>query len=80
MKAALQQAWDAAPELAKRWGDAEARGKEELEALRKDAMLGRFVRQHMTECHGGWAIAQTFIPGAPSLEDVTDALPALGDA
>jgi len=46
----------------------------EIEALRKDALLGRFVRLHMTECHGGWAIAQTFIPGAPSIEDVTDAI------
>lgn len=51
---------------------------DELDELRKDALLGRFVRLHMTECHGGWAIAQTFIPGAPSLEEVTDALdPAL---
>jgi hypothetical protein len=57
-----------------RYDDAQA----ELAALRKDALLGRFLRLHMTECHGGWAIAQTFIPGAPSLEDVTDALdPAL---
>ena len=54
--------------------------RDEAEALRKDALLGRFVRQHLTECHGGWAIAQTFIPGAPSLEDVTDALPAVGAA
>ena len=51
---------------------------DELDELRKDALLGRFVRLRMTECHGGWAIAQTFIPGAPSLEEVTDALdPAL---
>lgn len=46
----------------------------EQAALRKDALLGRFVRLHMTECQGGWAIAQTFIPGAPPLEEVTDAL------
>ena len=47
-----------------------------IDALRKDALLGSFVRLHLTECHDGWAIAQTFIPGAPSLEDVTDALDA----
>jgi len=46
-----------------------------VKALRKDAALGRFVRLHMTERPGGWSIAQTFIHGAPSLEDVTDALP-----
>jgi hypothetical protein len=47
----------------------------EIAALRKDAALGRFVRSRLTECDGGWAIAHTFIRGAPSLEDVTDALP-----
>ena len=48
----------------------------EVLALRKDALLGRFLRLHLTECHGGWVISKTFIPGAPSLEDVTDALNA----
>ena len=44
MKSALQQAWDAAPELAKRWGDGEAAAKAELEALRKDAERYRWLR------------------------------------
>jgi hypothetical protein len=48
----------------------------EQDALRADALLGRFARLHLTECHGGWALAQQFIPGAPSLESVTDALDA----
>ncbi len=56
------------------WGNTMQDAAAELAALRKDALLGRFVRLHMTECHGGWAIAQAFIPGAPSLEEVTDAL------
>ena len=42
--------------------------------LRMDAIFGRFARLHMVELGGGWQINQTFIPGAPSLEDVTDAL------
>jgi ubiquinone biosynthesis protein UbiJ len=54
------------------------RALSELTALRKDAALGRFVRLHMVELGGGWQINQTFIPGAPSLEDVTDALTAVG--
>ena len=48
----------------------------EYAAMRKDAILGRFARLHMVELDGGWQIKQTFIPGAPSLEDVTDALNA----
>ena len=42
--------------------------------LARDALLGRFVRLHIVELAGGWQINQTFIPGAPSLEDVTDAI------
>ena len=49
---------------------------DELDALRKDAALGRFVRSHMVELGGGWQINQTFIQGAPSLEEVTDAIDA----
>lgn len=51
-----------------------------VRALEKDALLGRFVRQHIVELGGGWQINQTFIAGAPSLEDVADALPAVGAA
>jgi len=58
-------------------GAAARQYRDEAEALRKDAALGRFVRRHMVELGGGWQINQTFIPGAPSLEDVTDALPAV---
>lgn len=46
----------------------------EQNKLVRDALLGRFVRLHMVELVGGWQINQTFIPGAPSLEDVTDAI------
>ena len=46
----------------------------EQNKLARDALLGRFVRLHMVELAGGWQINQTFISGAPSLEDVTDAI------
>ena len=46
----------------------------EQNKLTRDALLGRFVRLHMVELAGGWQINQTFIPGEPSLEDVTDAI------
>ena len=49
---------------------------DEIDAARNDALLGRFVRRHMVELDGGWQIAKTFIPGAPSIEDVTAALNA----
>lgn len=47
---------------------------EELAVLRKDALLGRFARLHLVELGAGWQLNQVFIPGAPSIEEVTDAL------
>lgn len=43
-RGSLQQYWDAAPELAKRLGNAEDAAKAELEAMRKDAERYRFIR------------------------------------
>ena len=71
--------WDALEALKEAKADRD-RLAAEVEALRADAALGRFVRTRVTECHNGWAIAQTFIHGAPSLEDVADAVPAIDAA
>ena len=47
----------------------------EIERQMPDVMLGRFAKANMVELRGGWQINQAFIPGAPSLEELHDALP-----
>ena len=55
---ALQEYWDAAPELAERMERAEEYARAELESLRKDAERYRWLRRRQVECTPHVAISE----------------------